>query len=80
MDTMERVIGQRFDAQAARLERHTALWQTDSRWSARQDDWNERVDRQLDGQSKLLAELSERLRKLEEGNGNTSWRAYFGPR
>jgi hypothetical protein len=28
LDTMERVIGQRFDAQAARLERHAALWQT----------------------------------------------------
>jgi hypothetical protein len=33
-----------------------------------QDDWNERVDRQLDGQSKLIAELNERLRKLEESN------------
>jgi len=30
-------INTRFDTQATRLERHAALWQTDSRWSGRMD-------------------------------------------
>jgi hypothetical protein len=40
MDTMETAIEHRFDAQAARLERHAALWQTGSRWAARQEESN----------------------------------------
>jgi len=31
-------VNARFDAQAARLDRHAALWQTGRRWSARMDD------------------------------------------
>lgn len=70
IDTMQTAIEQRFDAQAARLDRHAALWQTGSRWAAKHDEWNEKVDRQLDGQAKLIAELNERIRKLEERNGS----------
>jgi len=62
-------VNTRFDAQAARLDRHAALWQTGTRWSAKQDAWNEKVDSALDQQAKLLADLRERLRKLESRNG-----------
>src|SRR5712691_11217257 len=36
-------IGARFDAQAARLDRHAALLQTGSRWSARMNEWAEKL-------------------------------------
>ena len=58
----------RFDAQAARLERHAALWQTGSRWSARMDAWAEKIDAGQDATQKALAELRERLTALERLN------------
>jgi hypothetical protein len=58
-------LNDRFDTQAARLERHAGLWQTGARWSARMDAWAEKVDAALEAKDRELAELRERLIKLE---------------
>ncbi len=61
-------IGQlngRFDTQAARLERHAGLWQTGARWSGRMDAWAEKVDAALEAKDRELADLRERLHRLE---------------
>ena len=55
----------RFDAQALRMDRQAALIQTSSRWTARMNDWAERVDVALDKKSQEIAELRTRLEKLE---------------
>ena len=55
----------RFDDQAARLDRHAGLWQTGSRWSARMDAWAEKVDGSLAAKDREIAELRERLLRLE---------------
>ena len=55
----------RFDDQAARLDRHAGLWQTGSRWSARMDAWAEKVDGSLEAKDREIAELRERLLRLE---------------
>jgi len=55
----------RFDTQAARLERHAGLWQTGTRWSSRMDAWAEKVDGALEGKDREIAELRERLQRLE---------------
>jgi len=62
-------IETRLDAQAVRLERQGANWQTGRRWSARMDDWAEKTDgiiedrnRQIDRE---IAELRARLDRLE---------------
>jgi hypothetical protein len=62
-------VNARFDAQAARLDRHAALWQTGSRWSARMDDWAGKVDNLLEARAKEIAELRSRIEKLESRNG-----------
>lgn len=58
-------INSRFDTQAARLERHAGLWQTGARWSSRMDAWAEKVDGALEAKDREIAELRERLIKLE---------------
>ena len=58
-------INARFDTQAMRLDRHAALWQTGSRWSARMDAWAEKVDGALEAKDREIAELRERVIKLE---------------
>ena len=58
-------LGVRFDNQAARMERHAALLQTGNRWIARLNDWSAKVDAALEVKDKQIAELNERLRKLE---------------
>jgi len=58
-------INTRFDTQAARLERHAALWQTGSRWSGRMDVWAEKIDAAIETKDREIAELRERLIKLE---------------
>ncbi len=61
-------IGQlnaRFDTQAARLERHAGLWQTGARWSSRMDAWAEKVDAALEAKDHEIADLRERLQRLE---------------
>lgn len=59
------VLTNRFDDQAARLERHAGLWQTGARWSARMDAWAEKVDGSLEAKDREIAELRERLTRLE---------------
>ena len=56
----------RFDTQAQRLERHAGLLQNGSRWTARMNEWAEKVDAALETKDREIAELRERLRKLEE--------------
>ncbi len=58
-------ITTRFDTQAARLDRHAALWQTGSRWSGRMDVWAEKIDAAIETKDREIAELRERLIKLE---------------
>lgn len=58
-------INTRFDTQAARLERHAGLWQAGTRWSSRMDAWAEKVDSALEAKDKEIAELRERLLRLE---------------
>jgi hypothetical protein len=58
-------INTRFDTQAARLDRHAGLWQTGSRWSSRMDAWAEKVDGALEAKDREIAELRERLIRLE---------------
>lgn len=55
----------RFDTQAARLERHAGLWQTGARWSSRMDAWAEKVDTALEAKDREIAELRDRLQRLE---------------
>lgn len=63
-------IENRFDIQAARLDRHAALLQTGSRWTARMNDWAEKIDQSLETQNREIAELRARLEKLERRNGH----------
>ena len=58
-------IGARFDAQAVRLDRHAALLQTGSRWTNRMNEWAEKVDSAFEARDRLIADLSERIRRLE---------------
>ncbi len=58
-------ITTRFDTQATRLDRHAALWQTGSRWSGRMDVWAEKIDAAIETKDREIAELRERLIKLE---------------
>ena len=56
----------RFDTQAARLDRQGALIQTGSRWTNRMNEWAERVDLALEVKDREIAELRERLTRLEQ--------------
>ncbi len=62
-------VNSRFDIQATRLERHAGLWQTGARWSSRMDAWAEKVDSALEAKDREIAELRERLIKLERKSG-----------
>jgi hypothetical protein len=55
----------RFDTQAARLDRHAGLWQAGTRWSSRMDAWAEKVDSALEVKDREIAELRERLLRIE---------------
>jgi predicted RNase H-like nuclease (RuvC/YqgF family) len=61
-------VNTRLDTQAARLERHAAMWQTGRRWSSRMDDWAENVDAAFETKDREIAELRSRLEKLERRN------------
>jgi len=63
-------VNTRFDTQAVRLDRHAALWQTGRRWSGRMDDWAEKVDAALEAKDREIADLRDRLKKLEESKGH----------
>ena len=58
-------ITTRFDTQAARLDRHAGLLQTGSRWSAGINVWAEKIDAAIETKDREIAELRERLIKLE---------------
>jgi hypothetical protein len=62
-------VNARLDAQAARLERQGANWQTGRRWSARMDDWAEKIDAIMEAKNREIdreiAELRARLDRLE---------------
>jgi uncharacterized coiled-coil protein SlyX len=62
-------LGVRFDNQAARLERHAGLLQTGNRWIARLNDWSAKVDASLEVKDKQIADLTDRINKLEQRNG-----------
>jgi hypothetical protein len=55
----------RFDTQAARLDRHAGLWQAGTPWSSRMDAWAGKLDSALEAQDREIAELRERLLKIE---------------
>jgi len=61
-------IKSRFDIQSARLDRQAGLWQVGSRWSSRMDAWAEKVDSALMTKDQQIAELRERIQKLEDGS------------
>jgi len=58
-------LNSRFDTQAARLDRNGALLQVGSRWTARMNDWAEKVDTALETKDREIAELRQRLDHLE---------------
>jgi len=63
-------VNTRLDNQAARLDRHAALWQTGRRWSSRMDDWAENIDAALETKDREIKDLRDRLNKLEGSKGN----------
>jgi hypothetical protein len=72
-ESLEREIGQgfasitaRFDNLSARLDRQAGLLQTGTRRIAGLDEWAEKVDKALEVKDRQIAELLERLRKLEQ--------------
>ena len=58
----------RFDTQAARLDRQGALIQTGSRWTNRMNEWAEKIDVALEVKDREIAELRERINRLEQKN------------
>jgi vacuolar-type H+-ATPase subunit E/Vma4 len=71
IDTRFDEMSARHYTQSARLERHAALLQTGSRWSAKMNEWAEKIDKGFEDRDKIIANLTERLRKLEEHTGLT---------
>jgi len=45
------------------------LIQTGSRWTARMNDWSEKIDAALEQKDKEIAALVERIEKLERNKG-----------
>ena len=62
-------VNTRLDTQAARLERHAGMWQAGTRWSSGMDTWAEKVDGALEVKDREIADLRERLIKLERKAG-----------
>jgi hypothetical protein len=56
----------RFDTQAARMERQGSLLQVGSRWTTRMNGWAEKVDAALEQKDREIAELRERVKRLED--------------
>jgi len=69
-ESLEREIrNARFDAGGIRLDCHAVLWQTGSRWNSRRDVWAEKIDSPLETKGREIAELRERIAKLEKQRG-----------
>ena len=62
-------VNTRLDTQAARLERHAGMWQAGTRWSSGMDTWAEKVDGALEVKDREIADLRQRLIKLERKAG-----------
>ena len=58
----------RFD-NPTRPDRRVGMLHTGSRWSARMNEWAERVDAALEAQDREIAELRERISRLERKSG-----------
>jgi hypothetical protein len=56
----------RFDTQATRLDRQGGLLNAGSRWSSRMDTWAEKIDAALETKDREIADLRERLIRLEK--------------
>ena len=59
-------VNSRLDTQAARLERQGSLIQTGSRWTARMNEWSEKIDAALESRDRAIAELRDRIERLEK--------------
>ncbi len=72
-ESLERQIenlSSRFDAQATRLDRQAAMFQTGARWTNRMIAWAEKVDVSLDKRIQEIGELrgrSDRFRSCDMG-------------
>jgi hypothetical protein len=60
-------VANRFDAQAIRLDRQSAMLQTGARWTNRMIAWSEKVDVSLDKRIQEIGEVRSRLEKLDGG-------------
>jgi hypothetical protein len=58
-------IANRLDKQAAGLDQHAGLWRAGTMWSSRMDAWVEKIDGVLDAKDREIAELRERLARME---------------
>lgn len=58
-------LSQRLDTQAARLERHGALLDAGGRAIVRTNAWAEKIDAALEAKDREIADLRERIARLE---------------
>ena len=58
-------VKQRFDDQSARMDRHGGLLRAGSLWISRTDTWAEKVDASLEVKDREIADLRERIARLE---------------
>jgi len=56
----------RLETQTARLERQGGILQAGTRWSSRMDGWAEKVDAALEAKDREIADLRERVIRLEK--------------
>jgi hypothetical protein len=67
VDAGFRELNTRFDTQAARPDRQGALLQSGSRMLVRMNGWAEKVDAALEQKDREIAELRQRIDRLESG-------------
>ena len=58
-------VRDRLDTQSSRLERQGGIVQAGARWTSRMDNWAERVDVALEAKDREIADLRERIARLE---------------
>ena len=69
METGFKRLEERYDAQAARMDRQGGLIRSGQTNIVRLNDWSEKMDQLLAARDKRIDELEARLRKLEERGG-----------